>query len=663
MFEAYSVAVRVTLINGVANGLMNMSRAFAKTHGDAKALQRTLDQIKFQVLAGGVLAGTGLFGLHLISKTMPAAKEYARQLALMNTLGMKQADIAKVVGDAWKTTYAVPTTTAAANLATFRELRSAFGSDSEGQAHASQMLPVVGRLQGVMRSLTGKDQDHVGFDMVKAIELRTGVMTTAALERNADLMSRAIIGMGGTVTVSDFHGAMKMGKMATNKWSDDFAYNYLPTLMQELKTAHGGGAQSAGTILMSLYQQMHGKMTKAAMPLWIESGLVRPQDVVKNATGSWQMKPGAVRGTDLFETNPYLWVQQYLRPAVDKLAAAKHITPETAINAMFSNRNAAFGAYNMYVKAAQYDRDKLTITRADGGYQAYAKLLKSDPTLAQAALAAQWQNILAQIGFSIMPTLVAGTLKLIDVLKTLSGWMHEHPRTVKVLTAAFAGLSGVLVFSGSVLMISGAFKAVGLALKVFQVAKLFQIARGVTTVGGAISAAASQSSMSFTVANALTSIFGAIATGAAILANVAIPVLGFAAMGVGVNKALNYQNVLKNPGAASPQELQAALAYAHANAENYRGQLAKGQINPATGKAFLSKWEADEQALRSGGGSPYVAARNRPQDNTKGIINMDGKKVGEIVWGHQADAMARQAFAGGSAFDGGMNLATPGMRY
>jgi hypothetical protein len=182
----------------------------------------------------------------MIAKTIPAAKEYSRQLALMNTLGMKHAEIAKVIKAAWSSTAAVPTMTAAQNLESFRELRSAFGSDTEAQGHAAMMLPVVARLAGVMQSLTGKEQKGVGFDMVKAIELRTGVMTTEALTRNSEMMSKAIIGMGGTISAHDFHGTLKMGKMATNKWSDDFVYSYLPTLMQELKTGTGSGGAGGG---------------------------------------------------------------------------------------------------------------------------------------------------------------------------------------------------------------------------------------------------------------------------------------------------------------------------------------------------------------------------------------------------------------------------------
>ena len=47
MFEAYSVGVRLQLIDGVSRGLSTMSRLFAKTNTEAKALQ--LEDILFLV--------------------------------------------------------------------------------------------------------------------------------------------------------------------------------------------------------------------------------------------------------------------------------------------------------------------------------------------------------------------------------------------------------------------------------------------------------------------------------------------------------------------------------------------------------------------------------------------------------------------------------------
>ena len=52
MFEVYSVAIHIRLIDGVASGLMNMSRAFAKVHGDEVELERRLDAIKLTLLPG-----------------------------------------------------------------------------------------------------------------------------------------------------------------------------------------------------------------------------------------------------------------------------------------------------------------------------------------------------------------------------------------------------------------------------------------------------------------------------------------------------------------------------------------------------------------------------------------------------------------------------------
>jgi hypothetical protein len=487
--EAYSVAVRVSLINGAASGLMALARQFNTTHVSAMALKKELRGIGLLMVGGGMMAAGGAFGLHMIGKTLPYAKEYANQLSLMNTLGMRQADIAKVVGQAWKASMDVPSTTAAGNLKTFRELRSVFGVGHESEA--ASMLPIVGRIQGALTALTGREQENVGFDLVKAIELRTGVMTQAALQRNAELLSRTMIGMGGTVTVSDFHGALKMGKMATNKWSDDFTYSYLPTLMQELKTASGGGAQTAGTALMSLYQQMHGRMTKAAMPLWVASGLVNASDVVRNGTGSWQMKPGAVKGTGLEETNPFLWVQQYLRPAVDKMAAARHISTESVINSMFSNRNAAFAAYNMYTKAQQYDRDKQTIGQADS-YSAYQKLLKTNPELAQLALQKQWQNLLGQLGFTIMPALIKGMTSLIGILQKVTAFTRAHPRVTGAAVGGFAALSGLLLIGGIATMLVGSLMALGLAFQVLggEAAFIGPLATSLRTLGTTVAVAA-----------------------------------------------------------------------------------------------------------------------------------------------------------------------------
>lgn len=452
MFEAYKVAVRLNIVTNAAQMLGMMSGRLKSVGNDADNAAKKLG------LIGAGMTVTGIAGLSILGKTVDAAKDYAHQLSLVNTLGLKHAEVTSIINKSWETSRQVVTTTAAENLEAIRELRSAFGAGQE--EHALGILGTVQRAKAILTSLTGKEQAHVGFDMVKSIELRTaGGMTEAAMQRNAELMSRTLIGMGGTLTVNDFHQALKYGKMPVMKWSDEFTYEYLPTFMQEMK-AGKGGASSAGVALRTFDKAVHGRMQKSAMPLWIESGLISASDIVKNATGHWQMKPGAVKGIGLEESNPYLWVQQYLAPAVKKLTAKKHISEETAFNAMFSDPNAAFTAYTFYKKAQQFERDKKLIQQANS-MEAYDKLLKSDPVLAEQALHKQWQNMLSILGYQIMPDLLKGLGWLIEKFRDMTTWIKNNEGLANKLVIGFGGLSALMTIGGPILI------GVGLAKMAF----------------------------------------------------------------------------------------------------------------------------------------------------------------------------------------------------
>lgn len=491
-FEAYKVAVRINLLTNAAEMLGMMASRLKSVGNDADHTARKLG------LIGAGMTVTGIAGLSILGKTVDAAKDYAHQLSLVNTLGLKHAEVTSIINKSWETSRQVVTTTATENLEAIRELRSAFGAGQE--EHALGILDTVQRAKAILTSLTGKEQIHVGFDMVKAIELRTaGGMTEAAMQRNAELMTRTLIGMGGTLTVNDFHQALKYAKMPVMKWSDEFTYEYLPTFMQEMK-AGKGGASSAGVALRTFDKAVHGRMQKSAVPLWIESGLISSSDIVKNATGHWQMKPGAVKGIGLEESNPYLWVQQYLAPAIKKLTTMKHISEETAINAMFSDPNSAFTAYTFYKKAQQFERDKKLISQANS-MEAYDKLLKSDPVLAEQALHKQWQNMLSILGYQIMPDLLKGLGWLVEQIRDLTTWFKKNEGLTRNLVIAFGGLSAVMAVGGPVIT--------GIALTRFALGGLGGAVGG---LGGAASTAAT----AIGAGGAGTLVGGLLALGAAV---------------------------------------------------------------------------------------------------------------------------------------------------
>ena len=461
---AYSVAIKLSVANLASQGVKLLANDLLAAHGVAAKLEDKLKALKTVALGYGLSkAGGGI--LHFLEKSLDVSKEYTRQLSLMNAAGMTHKDITEATASAWKTSRTVLTSGVAENMASLRELRSVFGKDHMHEAYG--ILPTVQRTKAILEALTGKEQHGVAFDMVKAAELRTsGVMTEDRLQRNADLMARTLMAMGGTLDVRDFHSTFKMGKMATLKWSDDFAYKYLPTFMQEMKTsggASGGGAMSAGTALSTLNQAIvQGTIRKSAIPLWESMGLIKPGDVVRNATGAMQLKPGAVKDAQLFQENPYLWATKTLAPAIEKYGAAHGLNREQVIGQMFWQKNAQFAANTFIGKSGQFERDAKLIESVGDSKEAYDKLLKTNPQLASMAMHKQWENIQARIGYELLPKLIPLTLKFVDILDRVAQWLQDNPGKAEAAVTGLLGLGVAMKGIGTVMMGVGLARFLGL---------------------------------------------------------------------------------------------------------------------------------------------------------------------------------------------------------
>lgn len=484
MFEAYSVAVRVSLINGVTSGLMNISRAFAQSHGHAVALQRQLDQIKFKLLAGAALTGTGLFGLSLIEKTVPAAREYAHQIQQMNVAGMKQVEIAKAVSAAWGIAGQVPTATASENLKAIRELRMVFGDSQAAIANVATVQRLQAILQNTSDGHGGRFGGDQAYTVAKALETKGAVRTPGEFNTQADMMAKAIVASGGKVGPQDFLSTFKYGRSATIGWKDHFAYEILPTLIQEMKSGAGsGGAGGPGNALMSVYDKViNGKIAQKDLPLWAQLGLLDQSKVVRTKTGATKgVLPGAVSGWQLFQEDPFTWTQKVLMPALVSRGITDPGKQQMMLSRLGGTRTAAFMLQQMGMQGWKFDRD-VPLIRGASGLAGYNQLVKRDPMMAQQALEAQWTNVKTRLGLAVLPMLIVGTTKLTNSLMAISNWMGAHPDLTKGLVLGFTALSAAMAFGGMVLLLSAAFSGIALA---FSVVSGVAVAFGtvMTTVG------------------------------------------------------------------------------------------------------------------------------------------------------------------------------------
>lgn len=653
MFEAYSVAVRVSLINGVTSGLMNISRSFMKVHGDAEKLQRQLDSIKFRLVAGAALAGTGLFGLSLIEKTIPAAREYAHQIQQMNIAGMKQVEIAKAVSAAWGAAATVPTSTATQNLAAIRELRMVFGDTQ----HAIANMPVVQQLQAILQNVKGVSNAHdEAYTVAKALEMKGAVKTPGEFRIEADMMAKAIVASGGKVDARDFLSTFKYGRSATIGWDQAFAYTILPTLIQEMKNGAGtGGAGGPGNALMSVYDKViNGKIAQKDIPLWAQLGLIDPSKVVRTKTGSTKgLLPKAVVGWEMFQRNPYQWVQSVLMPAMRSHGITGQEQQQMFLSRLGGTRTAAFMLQQMGLQGWKFQRDVPLIQGAQG-LSAFNQLVKKDPLMAQQALEAQWTNVKTRLGLAVLPMLIAGTIRLTNALTALSNWMAKHPDLTKGLVIGFAALSAAMAFGGVVLMLSAAFSAIGLAIPV--------LAAGFSAVGGAIAALA------------------------AVAAPIALPlILGAAAIagvGIAIWQIVKHWDASKSIWANIKAEFVMFVTWVWDKVKWLLNKIPGVHIGdgtkPRPGAPHVPPPSAaggttdlgHSRPVGPGTGSNWldgiggrVAPVRKQPSSFHGAVYMDGQKVGHIVSGHQSDALDRSAAAVGSGVDSRMALIPVSMNY
>jgi hypothetical protein len=417
-------------------------------HGRGYALASTAKSV------GLYMGGAGALGLFGIAHAVKPAEEYQHQLAQMNVAGMTHLEIVRATAAAWQATRNVPTTSISENLAAIRDLRMVFGDTQ----HAIEHMATVQKMQSVLGGLVGQGSHEEAYTAAKALELKGAIKTPEEFVRQADMMTKAIVASGGKINPADFLGTFKFARAATSGWSDVFSYQILPTLIQEMKAqgGMGGGAGGPGSALMSAYSAIVGGHIPAkSFSEWERMGMLDPASITRNKKGvATGVKPGGIRGTELFQENPYEWVQKVLLPSMERHGINTEKEIKQHLATLFPNRTAQFVMTNLATRRFQFERDQRLINQAQG-IQAYDTLLKTDPRMARMALQKQWESLLATIGYTVMPELIRGAQKLIEIMRGAQSFMKDHPEISKSVLMWGTAASAVLSLGGAVLYLGG----------------------------------------------------------------------------------------------------------------------------------------------------------------------------------------------------------------
>lgn len=467
MFDAYRVAVKLSLVNNVSTGLLGISRQLIGTGKDVDALQAKLSKLKKLTLIGGAMSASGVFGLGMIGNALKPATEYAHQLNIMNMAGLKQKELADAIGDAWKNTGTVITTTATENLRSLLDLRNVLGSMDE----ARMALPIVSRIQAVLASssegqISGNSKD-LAYSMAKALDIIGAAQNKQSFERQAELMAKVIIATQGRVTPEAFKSTFQYARQAKYNMTDEFKYGILPSLIQENAASGGGGGGSRGVgpMIAAFHRwAVQGYINKKSLPELQSLGLVDASSALRTTTEGTTI--GGMKYAELAAQNSYEWTQTVLIPALQrKYGEMTKDQMMMHIAAITRGNQLAGGLIGEYAfKPINFQRDQANIRGTMSTADAYKAALGNDPNLAFKALSSQWENFKVSFTMGVVPVLVPALIKLSHWFNELGVWARENPNLAKNLAIGFTALSASMAFGGTVMLLKAGFSGLGLVL-------------------------------------------------------------------------------------------------------------------------------------------------------------------------------------------------------
>ncbi|WP_394791526.1 hypothetical protein [Rhodoferax sp.] len=438
-FEAYKIAIKLSLVNRVSAGLVGITSDLKRTDVVAQGLHKHLG------LIGTALTGAGVGMLMGLKGPIEAALEYNRELAKMRQMGLGNAQIA----DAQKFVEAndIIGTSLYQRIKLFTEAQGAFresGMDgSKALDAAKTMMPVLAQYQVAMGLLGGQHAAaHEGAmrSLNKTVEMMGGLGDTTRATAIADGIFKAGQSSGKMVDERQLKQFVAYGSSATNQLGIRTIFGALEPIIGEL----GGSTTAVG--LRTAYSRTNGMMSLPPRLMLHEMARLNMLD----ETGRKQTPELAqLQSTDVIG---------YSR-ALLRMYQGAGITSQTdreRENAIILGTNGS-KVYNKIMAQLPVIDESLKSYDRSNGLVATNKNEAQSPMMA----IAKFQRSLEDLGLVIGKTVLPVLTPLINDVTRLVKSLAEHPGLVEKLTFGFVGLAGAMTFSGSLALLTTGFGALG----------------------------------------------------------------------------------------------------------------------------------------------------------------------------------------------------------
>lgn len=467
---ATATAAANAAVHQMNSPMQNMGNHFGNANAQASTLMTTLKGLAQVYAALKIEQG--------LKASASDAIEYQNTQTRLLNMNVSAHDREALTSAANATSRNVPQFSRNQTLEMGIDLRNATGSVE----HALHMLTPFAIAAYDMKMATPAGQTFNDRDMLliaKALEQRNATMDPAKMQAELDMITKIYAATQGRVDANQILGNLQYSKGGLGQSMDLSFLPMLAAMIEQIKSGGGNGGQ-IGTALTSLQQSvLNGIGSGQAQKERARLGLVDGDKLVWNSQGNINQQKSDLRmaGAELFQRNPYEWVQNILKPAM--VRAGIDLTNDAAVNQtlnkLFPNRNAANIAATMVNRGALLEKDAANINMTSDSRQQYENNVKT----AQAnidAFKAQMANLGIVLGTTLLPAITSVAKGLTTMFQGMADFFAAHPVAAEFLAWAAAIGAVVLAISGFAAVFGIASGMLGTLLGFARLPAIFSLA-------------------------------------------------------------------------------------------------------------------------------------------------------------------------------------------
>jgi hypothetical protein len=330
--------------------------------------------------------------------------------------------------------------------------------------------------------------------MLRFIEMRGGLKDAATFNAISDAGWKAIQSSGGNVNWEQLRQFMARGGVAAQGLTDASLFGKLEPIISELK------GSTAGNAWMTAFNRLVGgvRIPNQVAHLLAENGIWDKNKIEWNSQGGIKRFDGnPLKDMATFSRDPVDFYEKNILPMYSRMNGGKGLdmAERARENIMIFGRTggAMFSLIDRQLATIHRSVDAWNKAR---GVDDSAKVAGSTLAGKEVDLHAKWAKVMNDLGNTVLPYAISGVEKLTGALRWADGWINRNQTGVRLLAGALALLAGGLMMRGSVLLLSAAFRGLGLALMFNSVGGLAGllklgpaiawIGRGLGAIGGVV---------------------------------------------------------------------------------------------------------------------------------------------------------------------------------